>query len=412
MEGLGLAPRWALGSALALLLVGGCAYQRGGLVRQSDRVLQSQTQARREASPHVEVRQEGTRIHVLAQEACRPHRVELVETTYSFGRTSAAPTQMTLTALASAAAITVGSLMAANVFDFPAEARVSRAYEGLTQEQGMGVGVALIGAGSIGAVVSLVHAFGLLGTDDEQSQRSIDRGPIAEAAPCSPASPVIGASVRLRAGAESQQLGTTGPGGGLSVDASQVLEPEFVLRHAGGQAEVEVAGQPAGEAIAMEPLEGQVEERFWSRAQATRCAAAEVPVDCVGVEGYLRRFPRGTHAEEARTILEGARARLAERARRIEEERRAEEERRRAEEERRLAAEEAWRAEVERERRAREAEWEREQRARALERAERERAAMQEAERRRARAQCERACRSSCAGNAQCESSCRAQQCR
>src|SRR5690606_6920798 len=95
------------------------------------------------------------------------------------------------------------------------------------------------------------------------------------------------ASVSLVAGDGDVHLGALGPSGELRLDASLAIEPAFVLRHAGQRIPVRVGAFDSGAAIAMEPFEAQVEERVWARAEATRCAAAEVPEDCRALERYL-----------------------------------------------------------------------------------------------------------------------------
>lgn len=403
MDGARRALRWVTCGAIALSMLGGCAYSRGSLARQTDRVVRTETQARREPSPSVHVTQEGTRIRVSAEQLCRPYRLEMIETTSSYSRRSAAPVPMTLAAIAGAAGVTLGSLMAANVFGFPPESAMSDDAL-LSMEEGLGFGIALIGAGTIAIVVAVAHALGLVGTDDESAQRTVERGPSGEAAPCSPRAPMAGASVML-IGEEDVSLGLLGPSGELSLDAALAIEPAFVLRHAGQRVPLRVALHPTDASIAMDPFQAQVDERVWARAETTRCAAAEAPADCRALERYLELFPSGAHAEQARGILEVAQARLAARAQQREAER--------------LAAEARWRAEMEAqaraleaERREEEAQWERAERARQAQALERQQAAEAESRRREARAQCERECRSACSGNRQCETSCRAQQCR
>lgn len=190
-----------------------------------------------------------------------------------------------------------------------------------------------------------------------------------------------------------------------SVDATPLLSPAFLLGRPGGSAPLQLSGYGEAGTVDLTPFQQRLDERVWLGAESARCAVAERPNDCQGVEHYLRTLPSGAHADEARALLEAARERLAERARMAVEQRRLEAEQRRLEVER-------WEADEELRRRAERAAREREQEARQAEQAERRRQLEEQSRQRAARAACERTCRESCAGNYECQSRCVGQQCR
>jgi hypothetical protein len=391
------------GGALALAALSvGCAYARGGLVGQSDRVLRASAETRPDAVPQVDVVQDGPRLSITASQRCVSHRVEVVETTSRYGRESTMGGLVAGIGIVGGLAVVGGSLLAANVFGFPPEALVSPTDDGLTAESALISGVVLIGAGAIGLVVAAIHAFGLLGTEETRAEQVVDRGPSGEARVCEPRIPMVRSQVTLLAAGDVLSLGSTDDGGALHVDE---LDARFVLEHAGVPASIRVGGQDSGAIVSFDPWVEDLETRVFARAETTRCAAAERAADCTALERYLSLFPNGANADQARAVLAGAQARLAERATRVEEQRRLEEERRRAEAE-------AWRIEQEREERARQAQWEREVRERQAELEARRQSAEREAEARRARNACHATCRSTCAADARCEQSCRASRCR
>lgn len=52
------------------------------------------------------------------------------------------------------------------------------------------------------------------------------------------------------------------------------------------------------------------DDEAWANAATAACADPRSALACVGVEDYLKSFPDGAHATEARTMLDGAKERL------------------------------------------------------------------------------------------------------
>jgi hypothetical protein len=52
------------------------------------------------------------------------------------------------------------------------------------------------------------------------------------------------------------------------------------------------------------------DDEAWANAATAACSEPHSALACVGVEEYLKSFPEGTHAAEARTLLDGAKERL------------------------------------------------------------------------------------------------------
>ena len=400
--------------AVVMALAGGCSYQRGRLVEQSQRVLREDDQTLETAEPAIEVSQMGSELSVRAEEVCQVSRQQHVEITYSYARESKIPVQMALMGVGGVVAGVLGGLFVANVFDFPSKDSVAPGDESsLTAESAVAGGVILLLASIAMVGGSAAHFIGLLPRDEEMSLETIDLGPQGSPAPCRPRRPLAGATVSLApAGASGPVvLGTLDSDGELAVDAAMVVPAALALRHHRPFLPILVDGHSGSGTLELAPLRSHLDERVWAAAESTRCAAAEEPSDCEGLETYMQLFPDGAHAPRARSILESANSRLAQRAARLEAQRRereaaqqAEDLRLRQEAERRAAAaEQQWRAEQE--------QLERQRRTREADAAARQRAREAEAATRRRRADCRRQCAQSCSNDSACTASCVQHQC-
>ncbi len=394
--------------AVVMALAGGCSYQRGRLVEQSQRVLREDSRTQEADEPSIEISQMGSDLSIRAELVCQEFRDQHVEITDSYARESKVPVQMALLGVGGVAAGVLGGLFAANVFEFPAKDSLAPGDEStFTAETALLGGVILLVASVAMVGGSAAHFIGLLPRDEEISLATVDLGAQGSPGPCDPRRPLIGALVSLvppgRAN-DTVALGTLDSNGELTVDAGMVVPPSLAVRNPHPFIPIRVGVHTGNGSLELEPLREGLDERVWARAESSRCAAAEEPADCEGLETYMRFFPEGAHARTARSILETANSRLAQRAARLEAQRReqeaaeqAEDLRLRQEDERRAAAaEQQWRAEqeqLERQRRTREAD------------------AAARRQQARARAECRRQCAQSCSNDSACTASCVQHQC-
>jgi hypothetical protein len=181
-------------------------------------------------------------------------------------------------------------------------------------------------------------------------------------------------------------LGALDVRGLLEVDLAQVITPDFLLAHpldieaddVTDRRTLHFEGFADAGKIDLAPLRRrlQLDDGAWSRSAVSSCSPTAAFTSCSGVARYLRAFPDGRHADEARGLLRAVQARAAQALQHEEEAERAAEQ---AEEARRMA---------------------------------RQREAQVGASRRAARSACERNCSAACAGDRGCQQACIQQQCR
>lgn len=243
----------------------------------------------------------------------------------------------------------------------------SRTY-GVGQGTAQGLGVFTAGVGAVGLLIAGVDVARAQGTSDDESFGSSRR---LTAEGCEGA-PVSGAKVvaRFDEGAvkgTTLALGETLADGTLSMDLGSVEAPRDVCRLDqapwGEKATVLVDGEPAGSlALALAysawtkqraqrdaetwaaaergaamcrsagacgaverylsaklcseggadrvaTMTGHIDDGVWSRVDPAGCEMSAETSQCVGVEGYINRFPEGRHLEEARRLLAEAKSR-------------------------------------------------------------------------------------------------------
>lgn len=116
---------------------------------------------------------------------------------------------------------------------------------------------------------------------------------------------IEGANVELRLGRVSYGAGLTDANGRLFTKLDSVLDRDVRLPLGNASAKLVIAGQVEGE-VDLRALAAQRETERWRSVNLQQCAEAFTLDGCSSVESYLREYPEGTHADDARRALERA----------------------------------------------------------------------------------------------------------
>jgi hypothetical protein len=415
---------WRLGVAVvscAVMAIGcGSLWERGAHAGTSEAILQTTTSEQPAEDLQAEVTQDGVNVDVRATHLCDEVEVHRVERTDRHHRQSRVGGWMIFSGVAGLAAGGGGGYLLATAHDRPEETPPGS--DEMTRRQALGLGAASVAAGGAAVLAALVH-WAIVSKKDKRRKTLEEAGDVvAHGVACTRPVAAGGVDVRVAAGANRFRAGTTDDAGRLGVDLANVVPRQAVVGSSWPKrANVVADGQVVG-SVALAPLREWHDRKAWSEVDPEACAAPRTSDDCGAVRAYLAAFPKGEHAEEAKGLMDQARAALERIAEREEMERRAEAERQqRLEEERRAAAErerleaERRRQEIEASRRAEEARYQRElERRGRAEKEARQKAAKEKETRRQkaaARRKCQAKCRSSCAGNRECVEECVRSQC-
>jgi hypothetical protein len=404
------------------VMASGCGslWEQGRHAGTSEAILQTVTSEQPAEELQAEVTQDGLNVEVRATHMCDEVEVHRVERTERYHRQSRVGGWMVFAAVTGLAAGAGGGYLLATAHDRPEEAPPGS--DAMTRRQALGMGAASVAAGGTAVLAALIHW--AIVSKKEKRRKTLEKpgDTVSHGVSCARTVAAAGVEVRVVSGSKRFRAGTTGDDGRRDMSLVDVVSREAVVGSTWSRrAKVLVDGQPVG-SVALAPLRQWHDQQAWSEVDPEACAAPRTSDDCKAVRTYLAGFPDGERAEEAKTLMDQARAQLERIAEREEMERRAEAERQqRLEEERRAAAErerleaERRRQEIEAARRAEEARYQREleRRGRAEKEARQKAAKDQEARRQQAaaRRKCQAKCRSSCAGNRECVQECVRSQC-
>lgn len=384
--------RAALLVCLMLTSIAGCARLNRGSARDTTFTVLSQRREQRVIGElDVQMRQTGSVLEIGAAHVCEDVDIATVERQTAYGLEIASPTVPILLGLGGAAGIGLGVATITN----PELLVDSTSSDPESQTLGLQIaGGALTALGT--AFLTIVAVDLVRATGSELEHERFEReDSVTRAARCDGHGPVAGERFDLVVGSRGITVGPTDPSGRVVIDLagalrlSQLTVPVATLRSRGREVGY----------VDLGPVRATLDERAWSGVSAGRCAETGAASDCAGLIAYLREFPEGNHAGEARAAAELARARIAEQRERIAQEQEAERQRH-LEEERR------WQAEREAEYRRYEAE-----RQAELERQQRQAAEARAAQL--AREQCQSQCRRGCRGaGPECAQACIRSTCR
>jgi len=389
-----------LASGLSLM---GCATIGTREARSSTRVVTSRlVQVPSSSNPVASRVQTGARVDVNAVSRCDEQREEVLEQSVELDSFNQSPTT-DYWFLAGG-----GAVLGSGVYTLADSSRVypkdirSRTYNdvGPGAAQLIGISEVVVGAGLVAvAAVDAIRA----STTDEQLQRTKpDPITVRTGLACAALVPAVGVRVTLSANKELIALGETDEHGKLTVQLMDVVPERWVTGPLAAHSASLMAGGTLVGTVNLDAVIQSYAETSWALANSEKCASAESASSCDGVAAYLRNFPNGAHAREAKSALQSAAEALA----RLRAEQQEKAQREQAEQERQERLREQ-QQQMERER------VERQQKA--LEKAEQDkaqRAAMAQAQKAAAQRECRRKCESGCAGNSECANTCIAGSCK
>jgi hypothetical protein len=381
-------------ACLALVFLSACVH-RGEFLQQTERVIREESASEvSDTELAVDVVQSETRLTVRGRHVCALRRSQLVETTREYDQAVSVPF---VTSMLLVGGLTTG-LGVGYAFSEPsADGAATSASTPMSPSPEArfagGVAVAALGSAAIAAGISTLIE-GLF-DEEERSERRVDPG-LADSAssPCRAARGIrvlVGRDAVFDPGQRDDEsrwrvLGGFDRRGLLEVDLARVLTPAFLLAHPPDlslndetdRLPLHFVGFSDAGAIDLRLLRRrpEMDEGAWLLSGVSTCASSVEMGSCASIAKYLRAFPEGRHADEARALLRAVQTRMEEALQREEDAERAAEQ---VEEARRTA---------------------------------RQREAQVGASRRAARSACERNCAAACAGDRGCQQACIQQQCR
>jgi hypothetical protein len=290
----------ALRASLAVLL-GGCAnigYGKPYTVSERPGPVRRQTVPIEGVVATTE--QYGAQLTITASRACRVEDVRTVSATEQTDRKN--ESAGTDWALAGAGAVSLGSgavLIGDASSTYPNDTS-SRQYNptGPGKERAYGIGLVAIGA----TLVGVAGYDGIRASGSETTTKTYDKTErVVTARKACAASPKKGVEIKLVLDETSISLGLTDANGKLVVDLSAVLPetPKFPsAKHAPLVAEGEKVGSVDLPAVLVAR-----EAEVWKRLDVAACRQPTNSRACVPIEAFLKVYPDGAHATEARKLL-------------------------------------------------------------------------------------------------------------
>lgn len=299
--------RWA--PLLGLLALGGTGCVKVGLGEPhvvSKRTVSSEIiTTRRDGDVSIRAKQDGVTVTVHATRPCLATRTKYftVEREIDRERHNEAPGTdwyLVLGGLASAGLggylIAKPSALNSNSVDATGAATNSD-----NSSVAIGLGVSLVALGGILLGVGVVDAARASGSDTRtESTREV--GPVLDADAACGTRPFAGAAIEASGRGQSvRTLGKTGADGTLELNLEDVVSEA----DARGQRSLElVYGGESFATLDLQPVLETYEARAWASARAASCASSPADATCIPVEEYLKGYPDGRHAIEARDAMQ------------------------------------------------------------------------------------------------------------
>lgn len=162
--------------------------------------------------------------------------------------------------------------------------------------------VALIGGGSLASIL-------VPGLNELRAANSTNHiGPVDEVKRTEPgecdAEPVRDARVRLWGSYHRVVAEITTDSSGRG----QARVPRLAILAGGAQLTIDVGGENAGTTDALAPTYQALAEddAAWKAARTDACSSPKTEKDCDGVQKYVKAYPAGLHASDAKQIIDGA----------------------------------------------------------------------------------------------------------
>lgn len=295
---------------LAGVLIGvtgtGCAAVGYSNPRNEDAPIKSWRQeVPRERGAVARVTQDGASLTVSVARACDVRETAKVRRTTRRDRVNASPAVDWVFGVAGVGAAGAGVAVLLDASKVAPNDQTSRQYNSVGPGNARLIGAGLIAAGvALGSVVVV----DLVRTHGEQRETSVVDVPgetVDRGVPCKQR-PLVGVPVALAlpGGSGPVSLGHTDEHGKLTVQLDKALPGDAPVA-ATGEAAVLVAGAKAG-TLSLAPLHSALERAAWKGLYQEGCTNPHSVDACKSVKDFLRRFPEGKHANEAKQLLHEA----------------------------------------------------------------------------------------------------------
>jgi len=203
------------------------------------------------------------------------------------------------------AALTAGSIGAVDASNVYTDDATSRTYNPTGPDKAFLANGALLATGVAAGALLLVSAIRASGTEETVKPKEIAADPTGDPFPCAqktlPNEPVV-----ALVGQDQKPLGSTNSAGVLDVDLDDALPPIWF----GNEIKLAVRGRIVL-TVDVTSLQRSREEKLWRRIPLDQCRTPTASDSCKILKAFLQWFPDGSHSAEAKTILDGAQAKLA-----------------------------------------------------------------------------------------------------
>jgi hypothetical protein len=298
-------PRW-IASVLAAIVLVACAPMSVGPPAVTDVRKASHERPVPNGLRVVEIEQHGTALSVSATELCDVQQVDDIQRTTVRGYKNDAPQNDVWAGVLGTAAVGAG------VVSIVSPATMRGGNEELSDEEVRNLGYGLVGVGALLLAVPVIDHFRAQRIAERKVEYIERPGPfLRRNARCSPTP--SGTKVFARAAdGQDMHLGELDVAGALRADLDEALPSSWAFPR-DARVRLYVASQAVGE-FSLTELYDAREVVAWKQALSSACATSLEPDACGADESYLRRFPEGGHAAEAKERIAAAATRRVEAA--------------------------------------------------------------------------------------------------
>ena len=295
---------------LAALLIGplvfmqGCATIGTSEPRTSERLVRTLKETRSSSEFTADVHQAQNTVEISASLSCEVVAKPVVERTTTTDSINTTPaTDYSIAGLGAAMALTGGIVLADSGNVYPND-DTSRTYNSVGQDSAKVIGWSTLAVGGVLLLVPVVDAIRASGSEQEVQQVTKE-GEILKSNVQCPDNPLREARVAVDIDSVEFDAGTTDQKGSVVFDLDAVVGVDAKL-DPDGKGKVVVNDKTVGD-VSLKALYEKREARAWSGVAVVECKSPTSPASCDGVVKYLRDWPEGKHAPMARQILQEAR---------------------------------------------------------------------------------------------------------
>lgn len=310
-------PRPICAAVFVLLVIGsetGCAtFTRGAIIRSEDVVVETRSEQRFADSHDFDVMQTGTSARIVGTRFCDDVATERIRTTTYFAAENTTPNRTRLSAIAAAAMIAGGVVLAVLPNVEPEPGEEASALDARTSR--------LLGGGMIGAGF-VVSIFPL--RDVGRARRPVAVTEERDAATLTTASNVrcaqpaaasyVGVAL-MHPDGSTVELGVTDADGILTLALDRLVPAEWLTGPASPTSLAIIVDHATVGHVDSAPVRAIQDDAAFASLDLDACVADENSHTCVQAEGYLTMYPNGRHRVDVEPVVASAQRRIEERRR-------------------------------------------------------------------------------------------------